>query len=93
MKSRGKTFLNSSFNEKGHIRWEVLSGTDKRYHAEFLSGELVIADCSSSICLDFDCEKRSHIDKRIAKLDTLIDELGKMREALEAAKKPPKFHY
>lgn len=96
MRARGKTYLNNSFNEGGSIKWKVLSGVHKEYKCDIINSELVITDCSNTIVLDFDCEKKAHIPKRIAKLDVLIDELSKMKAALVQAEnetKKKKFYY
>ena len=96
MKARGKRFFNDSFYENGHVKWQVISGNDRIYKGEVVSAELIVADCGSSISLDFDCEEKQHIPKRIAKLDIFISELQNMREALVNANnetKIKKFFY
>jgi len=85
MKDRGKTFFNNSFNETGYIKWQIKSGKDKTYKGDILDGSLIIADCNSNICLDFDCEEAHQVAKRIEKLDVMITELNRMREALVKA--------
>lgn len=97
MIKRGKKFLNNSHEEHGSVSWHVTTGKDMDFYQSTCGGELRIADCYKVITLDFDCEKVSHVDKRIAKLDVLIQELQEMRAALEGvkeeAKLKTKFYY
>lgn len=97
MKARGKTFLNESYDENGHVKWEVKSGKDVYYRGEFISGGITIADCHNSITLDLCCETATQVDKRIDKVNVLIAELMNTRKALEDAKadlsKKVKYYY
>ena len=97
-KARNKAFLNDNHEEFGYVAWYV-----KPYKCS-LTGEedgdyyshVTIADCSQTITLDFNFENKHQLYKRIKKLDTLIDELMKMRLVLDECKdkfKPKKFYY
>lgn len=86
MKARGQKFLNESHYEGGTVRWMV-SNEETDYNIlrkgkDGIESELVITDCSRSIALEFGSENPKQFKKRIAKLDVLIDELGKMRTTL-----------
>lgn len=89
---RNKTFLNDSHEDSGSICWYVRTD-HKDYLDREVTAEVKITDCSKVICLDFDCQEKRHIDKRIAKVDTLINELTKFRDALESCKKSRKYFY
>ena len=95
MKARGKTFLSESHDEGGSVSWSVNTQAEI-WHEARVEASVYLRDCDKQICLDFDCNEFKHIDKRLAKLDTLMVELNKMREALLLAKeelKPNKFYY
>lgn len=96
MKEREKQFLNDSHEEFGYVSWRV--SVDKMGHNYYpVNSSLHIADCSDKITLDFDCRDTKSIDKRIAKLDVLIDSLLRMRTTLckaqELLAKGRKFYY
>lgn len=92
MFERSKTFLSDSHEEFGRVSWYV---DDNPSWGDYLDAQLNIWDCDKGICLDFTCEKKKHVDKRIEKLDTLITELQKMKSSLEKAKtkQDKKFYY
>ena len=96
MLKRNKTFLSQSHQETGNIAWYVSTDRgDQDFFSELVSSDLKISDCSGSISLDFSCEKPSHIDKRIDKIDTIIQELQSMKEGFLEAKKSlqRKYYY
>lgn len=85
----GKKFLNNDYDEGGSIHWYAERSSwkeDDKSHTR-VSSYLNIRDCSSSIDLDFsyypDGRGRRDLKKRLKKLDTLITELQKLRQALE----------
>lgn len=86
MKKRDKRFLNDNHEEFGSVSWRVTTEGDGGLFNRSVLAELRIADCYKVVSLDFDCDKASHIDKRLSKLDSLIDSLQDMREALVEAK-------
>ena len=93
MKKRDKRFLNDSHEEFGYICWSV--STEVTYGG-IVSAELSIADCSKTICLEFDCHEQKHIQKRIQKLDNMMESLHNMREALvevQNSLKPKGLYY
>lgn len=92
MMKRNKTFLSDSHEEFDSIRWNVGTNPNDCLRRE-VTAEVMITDCSKVICLDFDCQEQRHIDKRIAKVDILINELTKFRDALESCKKSKKYYY
>ena len=76
-----KTFLATSPDETGYLCWSTeLNPAKGRF--TLVSSELKMADCEKHIRLDFDCYKVKDIDKRIAKVDTLLASLAKLRESL-----------
>lgn len=95
MKARGKTLISEHEEEGGgSISWSVK--TESEYGIDRVYSNIKIRDCYKCIELDFDCYKYRHIDKRLDKLDKLIVELEKMKEALLLAEKelaPKKFYY
>lgn len=95
MIKRNKTFLSQGHLETGNIAWYVSTEGEYTFLSELVNSELKISDCSSSVTLDFSCEKPSHIDKRISKIDILIKELESMKEGFVDAKKSlgRKYYY
>lgn len=49
-----------------------------------MRGTLKISDCSKTVHLDFDCHDQSSYEKRIKKLDKLLEEVQAMRNQYEA---------
>ena len=85
-KNRGKAILSDSFDESGMVSWTVYVSA-KQYSFDYpVTGQLRIQDCSKYILLDFDCRNTKDVDKRVEKLDRLINELLDMRLALLDAK-------
>ena len=102
MLRRNKAFLNDSHLEGGSVSWYVATGDQEEEESilcncYLISGILQITDCHNQIQIDFNCEKESHIPTRVAKLQTLIDELESMKEGLLLAEKEikskRKFYY
>ena len=99
MQARDKRFLNDSYHEHGAVSWEIFVHKCN-YDGELrICGDLRIQDCHDLITLDFN-SANTPADKRIAKIDNLIESLMLMREAyVEAAElmdkdnAPKKFIY
>ena len=87
MKAQGKRFLSERGDEGGNVRWCITEGVMGWHEAD-----LFIGDCFRSINLEFSHNGTGkQVEKRVAKLDNLIEELQKLREALcssEVKKKP-----
>lgn len=79
-RKNSKRFLSDTPCEYGSVCWEVSADPEDRY--DLIDSNLRIADCGKSIDLGFSTRKEEHLDKRIQKLDTLIESLQEMREAL-----------
>ena len=84
---RGKRWLSNRFNEGGAIRWEIeqYNFTNDKGVEEGKGnwGFLEFRDCSRLVSLDFHCDTKRDKVSRLKKLDTVITELTKMRDALE----------
>lgn len=87
MKYVTKQFLNDSVDESGYIictatsdKYDELS----RYHAEHPSAavQVQLADCSKKIYLDFSVYEDAHVQKRIHKINILINDLEALREQI-----------
>ena len=78
---KGQSLLDTNPYAHGGISWyvKVIEGTK-------ISSSLRINDCSDYVLLEFNSDSKS-IDKRLAKLDVLIDQMLAMKEALSDAKK------
>ena len=83
MKYYDKRFLSDRSDEGGSVRWTI--DTKHSYNTE-----LIITDCEKKICLDIYFNKKKHIDKKIEKVDNLINSLMKLRECLLLCKKEKK---
>lgn len=93
MKAQGKRFLTARGDEGGSVRWYVKTPEDEYYLVE---SELYLSDCGKTITLEFSCEKYKHLDKRIAKVNALIQEATAFRNALvkvQQATRPKKLYY
>lgn len=84
MKAQGKRFLSERGDEGGNVRWAVSqSHSGCNYH----EADVWIGDCFKSICLEFSHDGTpKQVDKRIAKLDNLIEELTEFRISLKKSK-------
>lgn len=84
---RGKRWLSNRFNEGGAIRWEieqyVFTNAKGKPEGKGNWGYLEFRDCSRLVSLDFHCNSKRDKKARLKKIDTIITELNKMREALE----------
>lgn len=98
MKAQGKRFLSDRGDEGGSVRWHVSTDKDDVF-CNVVDATLYLTDCDRTITLEFDCYKREHTAKRIAKIDGLISELIAFKLALcdaenaLADKKTAKFYY
>ena len=90
MKAQGKTFLSGRGDEGGLVRW--YTNTESGW--EVAEAELFLSDCFKGITLEFSASTNKELHKRVAKLDTLIEELSKFRASLASSEKPArKFFY
>ena len=91
MKAQGKRFLTKRGDEGGSVRWSI--NTDE-YSNKSIESYLTLTDCGGTITLEFSYHTSKGYDKRVAKLDAVIEELQSMRTALVGSKpKPPKYYY
>lgn len=90
MKKQGKRFLSDRGDEGGSVRWYVNSTSD--YYRD-VEAELYITDCFKPVTIEFSADKGKGLGKRIAKLDSLIEELQSFKEALVEANVKPKLYY
>lgn len=82
VRKTSKQFLSDTPYEYGSVCWEVFVDPEDRY--DLIQADLRITDCSEKIILGFSSQKEKHIDKRIQKLDNLIDSLKEMRKVLKS---------
>lgn len=86
---KGKEFLSEDSHEFGAVCYYVTvddKTKDKDDPISFLGfsdieSELRIQDCNKSVTLEFSCDV-SKVQSRINKINTLINELSNMRDAL-----------
>lgn len=85
IRGRDKRFLNDSHYEFGTVAWNV--STHQQTSSEFsISADLRITDCSDVINLEFSSrEDPESSEKRMDKLDTLIESLQSFRATLQKA--------
>lgn len=79
-----KKFLSGTPHEYGSVAWVVSCEPKDDYH--LICADLRITDCSNDISLDFCTREAEHLEKRIEKLDSLIESLQKFRKALTCDK-------
>lgn len=87
MKFITKQFLNDSPNETGYI---VVNATTPKFEdmcdweskCPEVSAQVQIGDCSQKIYLDFSITKDSHVQKRIDKLNVMINALEELKGQL-----------
>lgn len=82
VRKTSKKFLSDTPYEYGSVCWEVLVDPEDRY--DLIQADVRITDCSENIILQFSSQKEKHLDKRIQKLDNLIDSLKEMRKVLKS---------
>ena len=80
MKAQGKKFLTERGDEGGSLRWFI--NTEGEEHAWKVESSLTLTDCYRHITLEFHAGTKPQCLKRVAKLDTLIEELQEFRESL-----------
>lgn len=87
-----KEFLSPSADEAGSIICQIETPQQKdiseHYTKEgcaWMRGTIKVSDCSKTVHLDFDCHDERSYEKRIAKLDKLLEEVQAMRNQYEAA--------
>lgn len=85
MRLNSKKFLTTHAEEDGSVAWVVK--TPKKYKEENYRPVRVDANIKFRACYGepvefcFNCTKSSQIKKRLAKIDTLIEEIQAFREA------------
>lgn len=77
-----KRFLNDSYDEHGAVSWNVGEGYSETKRTECKTSELRLQDCYKVITIEFGYIGREEYEQRLAKLDTLIEELQAFRVAL-----------
>lgn len=82
IRKTSKKFLSDTPYEYGSVCWEVFVDPDDRY--DLIQADIRIADCNEKIILGLSSQKENHLDKRIQKLDKLIDSLKEMRKVLKS---------
>lgn len=78
VRKTSKKFLSDTPYEYGSVCWEVCVDPKDRY--DLIQADIRITDCNENISLQFSSQKEKHLDKRIQKLDNLIDSLKEMRK-------------
>ncbi len=85
-KDKTKVFLSDSPYEMGYIAFDYKvnhrSGGEY-YDYNIVQGQVKIADCDHSICLDFSCNNLKALRKRISKLQLIINTLQRMLDGYE----------
>ena len=82
VRKTSKKFLSDTPYEYGSVCWEVFVDPEDRY--DLIQADIRITDCNEKIILGFSSQKENHLDKRIQKLDNLIDSLKEMRKVLKS---------
>lgn len=87
-----KEFLSQSADESGSVVVQIETPRQKditEYHVRDGSGWLragiKISDCYKQVELDFDCHNQKSYEKRILKLDKLLEEVQAMRSQYQEA--------
>ncbi|QYW06574.1 hypothetical protein uav_043 [Pseudomonas phage UAVern] len=87
-----KEFLSPAADEAGSIICQIETPLQKDISLHYttqgwawMRGTVKVSDCSKTVHLDFDCHDQSSYEKRIAKLDKLLEEVQAMRNQYEAA--------
>lgn len=92
-KAQGKQFTSDRGDEGGSVRWSVTTGQE---YSREVYADLIVTDCYHTVSLEFSADTARQVDKRLAKLDIVIQELLSFRAALSTAQdsfKPTKFYY
>lgn len=79
-----KEFLSPCAHETGSIVCQIETPLTKnidQYVVEspWMHGSIKVMDCSKSVVLDFDVHDQPSYEKRLAKLDKMVEELQNMR--------------
>lgn len=81
-----KQFLSQSYGETGNICVQFSSPREKdfldREWERYIDGSICISDCSKTIYLDFNFEDEETMNKRLEKLDKMIEVLQNARNVL-----------
>lgn len=84
-----KQFLSPCYGESGNIVVSISSPTVELLKEEkwnnYVNMDISISDCSKTISLDFDFTDREQFDKRIAKIDKMMEVLLNARRAMHTA--------
>ena len=86
MRYLDKQFLSDSYGESGHIVVQFSSPLLEEYregnYNRYVNADISIADCSKTICLDFTFSDEKAMEKRLKKIDKMIEVLQNARKAL-----------
>lgn len=81
-----KQFLSDSYGETGHIVVQFSSPLLEEYregnYNRYVDGDISIADCSKTICLDFTFRDEKEMEKRLKKIDKMIEVLQHARQLI-----------
>ena len=80
---KNKTFITDNTTEFGSVSWHVSDGWgqgQEKKHRK--NSELRLTDCYKVITLDFDYDGWDNFQERIKKVECLIEELQKYKQAL-----------
>jgi hypothetical protein len=81
-----KQFLSDSYGETGHIVVQFSSPLLEEYregnYSRYVDGDISIADCSKTICLDFTFRDEKEMKKRLKKIDKMIEVLQHARQII-----------
>lgn len=87
-----KEFLSPAADESGSIICQIETPLQKDISEHYtkqgwawMRGTIKMSDCSKTVHLDFDCHDQTSYEKRIAKLDKILEEVQAMRNQYEAA--------
>lgn len=87
-----KEFLSPSADESGSIICQIETPQQKdisehytKQGCAWMRGTIKMSDCSKTVHLDFDCHDQRSYEKRIAKLDKILEEVQAMRNQYKEA--------
>ncbi len=85
MRLNSKKFLTTHPGENGSVVWSVETpkkAKNENYRPVYMDASVQLRACHGDpVAFCFDCNKSSQVKKRLAKIDTLIEELHQFREA------------
>lgn len=90
MRYVSKEFLSKSADESGSIVCQIETPRQADIHQHhvqdkvtYIWAKIKINDCSKHVTLDFDCHDQKSFEKRVEKLDKLVQEVQTMRKQYE----------